>query len=189
MDDSGVADDRPYSRRPATVVLSLFALGVAGLFGYLGYADSATVRVEGFGYVIEPAGRVMANDDAVVIQYPMDTVPRLRLRVPVRNTSRLPLTVRYAADVGSDVWGLEENPVLRSVRVAPGKTVWLEFGHAYEGCPETLQITKNVITGRGGFPVWIKAPGTGERQDFVELPIDYLHPQVELPARCRGLQP
>ncbi|HVF04769.1 MAG TPA: hypothetical protein VNA20_08015 [Frankiaceae bacterium] len=176
----------PMSRTAKAVVLGVLAVAVGPPALYLPYAGRALDRLEvaGTGYALEPAGRLVASDDGPLVTYRPAEVLRIRLRVPVRNTSRLPLHVRHETGDEPGPGTTEGTPTpTTTVRVGPGETAWLTFQHTVYGCPGAGQ--EGAVFEVHSVEVLVRARATDERRTSLRLPVPYRVPLLP-PGDCAG---
>lgn len=154
-------------------------LAVTLLAGFVWYASTARVEVLA-GYVVEPGGRVVNDEEGAELRYPDGAVARPRLRLPVRNTSRLPVTVEYPRDMSVPFgdWPTD------SVRIGPGDVAWLAIAHDHHGCAVTPQPEGGWL-GYSGVTVVVTPWGGGPHEQMLGLPVPIRVPAVQVPDGCR----
>lgn len=174
----------PMSRTARVVVVGVLALVVGPPAAYLPYAARAVdgLEVAGSGYAVEPAGRLVATDEGVLLTYPPRNALRLRLRVPVRNTSRLTLHLRHAT--GAEPAAENEEWPTATVRIGAGETAWLTFERSLYGCPGSGVGGGGAVQVHG-VQVSVRARATDERQITLPLPVPYRMPLLPA-ADCAG---
>ena len=162
------------------VVLTLATSTVA----FFEYAGDATVVAAANGYVIEPSGTFVMSDDGPRLKYPRDVVPDLRLRVPVRNTSRLPLTVTYFENMYPTPYPDDRGPAT-TVRIPGRGTAELFLRYNDHGCGGTVDGGPDgSFTIPWGVDVTVHAFGSTGRDVVVALPIPFEVPGMLLPHPC-----
>ncbi|HEU0131470.1 MAG TPA: hypothetical protein VFQ85_10835 [Mycobacteriales bacterium] len=172
--------------RSTRVLLAVLAAGAVVVLGGSALLSRPALALAGTGAVLDPPGRVTTDSDgAVVVAYPPREVAHVRLRLPVRNTSRFTVTVTYPEDAGPphyDGWPS------RTVRIPPHRTAWLDVAVADHGCAGTRATDSWMVVSGIGVEVRPRFAGMAHHET-VPLPVRVQVPGLDWRNDCRPPDP
>lgn len=170
--------DRPRRRRRWAVVFVVLAV-VAG--AYRAYLAETTIEPIGAGFVVTPAGRLTFEDDTPVLKYPGGTAPDITVRLPIRNTGPVALTVTHSTNLAPPP--LQDWPT-RTVRVPAGGTAELTFTYSSGHCRVKEISDGSWFQVHTSLHVQVHGPGLPMREYGLALPLGLHVPGLTVVDYC-----